>query len=119
MKPTGEVIGYVQNLGGIRVFTRDEVFHLRDDTDLKLECLGRSKMEALFVDLETDREARDSNLAFFKNNQTPAAIIVVEDDFELGETEEEELKNRREMKEILESGKFLGGKNHHRASVMQ
>jgi hypothetical protein len=40
-------------------------------------------MTALFIDLETDKEAKESNLAFFKNNQTPASIIVIDPDFEL------------------------------------
>lgn len=108
MNAYGEVLGYVQNLNGIRVFTKDEIFHLRGDTDLRFECVGRSKMESLFVDLETDKEARDSNLAFFRNNQTPASIIVLEDEFSLGETEEEEMQTMKEMKEILETGKYTG-----------
>lgn len=119
MNAYGEVLGYVQNLNGIRVFTKDEIFHLRGDTDLRFECVGRSKMESLFVDLETDKEARDSNLAFFRNNQTPASIIVLEDEFSLGETEEEEMQTMKEMKEILETGKYTGWKNRHRASVLQ
>lgn len=65
-------------------------------------------MESLFVDLETNKEASDSNLAFFRNNQTPASIIVLEDEFSLGETEEEEMKTMKEMKEILETGKYTG-----------
>lgn len=56
---------------------------MRDDTDLKFEAVGRSKMESLFIDLETDKEARDSNLAFFKNNQTPASYVILDNEFEL------------------------------------
>lgn len=40
-------------------------------------------MESLFIDLETDKEARDSNLAFFRNNQTPASVIILDPDFDL------------------------------------
>lgn len=112
------ILWYVQNLWGIRAFTRDEVFHLRWDTDLKYEALGRSKMESLFIDLETDKEARDSNLAFFKNNQTPASVILLDPDFDLW-NEEESAKTKKELKQVLESGKYTGWKNRHRASVWQ
>lgn len=79
----GQVIGYVQNLAGVRVFTKDEIMHLRHDNDLKNENVGKSKMTALFIDLETDKEAKESNLAFFKNNQTPASLIIVDPTYEL------------------------------------
>lgn len=123
MKPimlkTWQVIGYVQNLGWYRYFTKDEVFHLKSDTDLELEAIGRSKMESLFIDLETDKEARDSNLAFFHNNQTPASYVLLDPEFAFPENAEDEAKLRKEMKEIFESGKYAGGKNRHRASIMQ
>lgn len=119
MNKGGQVLGYVQNLEGFRYFTKDEIFHLKDDTDLKFEALGRSKMESLFIDLETDKEARDSNLAFFHNNQTPASYVLLDPDFAFPENAEDEAKLRREMKEIFESGKYTGGKNRHRASIMQ
>lgn len=119
MSKTGQVLGYVQNLEWFRYFTKDEIFHLKDDTDLKFEALGRSKMESLFIDLETDKEARDSNLAFFHNNQTPASYVLLDPDFAFPENAEDEAKLRREMKEIFESGKYTGGKNRHRASIMQ
>jgi len=40
-------------------------------------------MTSLFIDLESDKEASESNLAFFKNNQTPSSIIVIDPDFEI------------------------------------
>lgn len=120
MNKSGQILWFVQNLEGYRYFTKDEVFHMRDDTDLKFEALGRSKMESLFVDLETDKEARDSNLAFFHNNQTPASYVILDDEFALPEENTVEYaKLQKEMKEIFESGKYTGGKNRHRASVMQ
>lgn len=76
-------------------------------------------MTSLFIDLETDTEARDSNLAFFKNNQTPASYVLIDDDFAFPDNKEDEAKLRKEMKEIFESGKYTGGKNRHRASIMQ
>lgn len=112
------ILWYVQNLWGIRAFTRDEVFHLRWDTDLKYEAIWRSKMESLFIDLETDKEARDSNLAFFKNNQTPASVILLDPDFDLWD-EEQSAKTKKELKQVLESWKYQWGKNRHRASVWQ
>lgn len=112
------ILGYVQNLGWMRVFTLDEIYHLRWDPDLKYEALGRSKMESLFTDLETDKEARDSNLAFFRNNQTPASVILLDENFDLW-NEEESAKTKKELKTVLESGKYTGWKNRHRASVWQ
>lgn len=76
-------------------------------------------MESLFIDLETDKEARDSNLAFFRNNQTPASVIILDPDFAMPDNEEDALKVKRELKQVLESGKYTGGKNRHRASVWQ
>jgi hypothetical protein len=40
-------------------------------------------MTSLFLDIESDQEARDSNLAFFKNNQTPSSLIIVDKDFDM------------------------------------
>jgi hypothetical protein len=37
-------------------------------------------MTSLYYDLESDKEARESNLAFFRNNQTPASLVVLEKD---------------------------------------
>ena len=85
MKPltseTGQVIGYLQNLNGIRYFLPDEILHLRYDNDLKNESVGKPKMTGLFIELESDTEAKESNLAFFKNNQTPASIILVDPEY--------------------------------------
>lgn len=118
MKADWTLIGYLQNLGWYRYFTRDEIAHLRWDTDLKYEALWRSKMQSLFIDLETDSEARDSNLSFFKNNQTPASAIILNDDTTLGDGEDAD-KMRKKFKEVLESGIYTGGKNRHRASVWE
>jgi hypothetical protein len=75
---------------------------LREDSDLKNETLGKSKMQSLFIDLETDKEAKESNLAFFKNNQTPASVMLVDPDFEVADT----TKWLNELKTIFESGKY-------------
>lgn len=56
-------------------------------------------MESLFIDLETDREAKESNLAFFKNNQTPASLILIDPEYEL----EDEVGLEVKLKEIFES----------------
>lgn len=78
MSPKGEILGYVQNLNGVRYFLPDEVYHLKGDTDIDNETLGRSKMKTLLVELMTDEEASQSNLAFFKNNQTPSSIVIID-----------------------------------------
>lgn len=76
-------------------------------------------MTSLFTDLETDKEARESNLAFFKNNQTPASVIILDEKFEIPDDEDEKAKVYKELKQVLESGKYTGWKNRHRASVWQ
>jgi hypothetical protein len=40
-------------------------------------------MTSLFIDLETEKEARESNLAFFINNQTPSSLIIVDENFNI------------------------------------
>ena len=114
----GQILGYYQNLSGIKILTKDEMFHLKSDNDLNFEALGRSKMRSLFVDLETDNEARESNLAFFKNNQTPSSLVVLDPNFTLPDGDDE-LKFRKQIKDLLESGKYTGGKNHHRSAVIE
>lgn len=74
-------------------------------------------MTALFIELETDTEAKESNLAFFKNNQTPASIIIIDPGYELDENAE--LDYKLKLKEIFESGKFEGGKNKHRSAFLE
>ena len=76
-------------------------------------------MESLFIDLETDKEARDSNLAFFRNNQTPASVIILDPDYALPTDWAEAAKVKKQLKEVLESGKYTWGKQRHRASVWE
>jgi hypothetical protein len=63
-------------------------------------------MESLFITLETDKEARESNLAFFKNNQTPASIVYFKDKVNL--KNEENVAMLKEMKAIFSGGKYKG-----------
>ena len=109
------LLGYIQNLNWIRAFLPSEVYHFIDDTDLENEILGKSKMTSLFIDLESDKEASESNLAFFKNNQTPSSIIVIDPDFEIWDW----LDLRKKLKDIFEGGQFKGWKNHHRSTALQ
>lgn len=121
MKPltsdTGQIIGYLQNLNGIRYFLPDEILHLRYDNDLKNESVGKPKMTGLFIELESDTEAKESNLAFFKNNQTPASIILVDPDYTMDWDAEADYKLK--LKEIFESGKYEGGKHKHRSAFLE
>lgn len=110
-----QVLWYVQNLEWIRVFLKDEILHLRDDNDIENESIGSSKMESLFIDLETDKEAKESNLAFFKNNQTPASLVLMDPEYEL----EDEAKMKKVLKDIFESGKFAWGTNRHRSAMLE
>jgi len=118
VSPKGEILGYVQNLNGVRYFLPDEVYHLKGDTDIDNETLGRSKMKTLLVELMADEEASQSNLAFFKNNQTPSSIVIIDWDYDFG-TDAEKAKSLGELKSLFNTGKFTGGANHHRSAFAQ
>lgn len=111
------LLWYVQNLNWVKFFLKNEVFHLKNDSDIDNEVVWKSRMTSLFIDIESDQEARESNLAFFKNNQTPSSLIVIDPDFEL---KEENLKDVREkIKEMFEWWKYKGWKNKHRSMTAQ
>jgi len=114
---TGKLLWYVQNLYWIKVFLPDEVFHIKNDNDITNEIVGKSRMTSLFVDVETDQEAKDSNLAFFKNNQTPSSLILLDPEFEVDETDQ--TKIRAKIKQMFEWGQYIWGKNKHRSMMAQ
>ncbi len=115
----GELLGYIQNLNGINVLSKTDVFHLKSDADLKNEVLWKSRMTSLFLDIESDQEARDSNLAFFKNNQTPSSLIIVDKDFDMSTNVTAFAEMQSKLKQMFEGGKFKGGKNKHRSLLAQ
>lgn len=115
VKNTWELLWYVQNLNWIRAFLPTEVYHFMDEVSTEDETIWTSKMKSLFIDLETDKEARESNLAFFKNNQTPSSIVLIDDDFEI----EDEAVFRKKLQEIFLSWKYQGWKNHYRTAFFQ
>lgn len=117
VRDTGEVIWYIQNLNWIRAYLPDEVFHFKDNDDVNDETIWEAKMISLFTDLETDKEARESNLAFFKNNQTPSSIVILDPEFEF--SSEDQVNLRNEIKEIFNSWNYTGWKNHYRTSLIQ
>lgn len=110
------VLGYVQNLAGIRAFTKDEVFHLKDDTDTEDETVGKSKLSSLWLDIMSDREASESNYSFFVNNQTPSSIVVLEDTPQGAEQDTNALKK---VKELFSSWNYAGGKNSNRTAFVE
>lgn len=110
---TGEIIGYIQNLYGVRAFAPDEIFHLYDDTDLENEIVWRSKMTSLYLDLMSDREASESNYSFFKNNQVPSTLIVMDQDVREDATD---INGMKRIKELFTSENFWGGKNSNRTA---
>jgi phage portal protein BeeE len=83
---------------------KTEVYHIKNDNDISNEVSGKSRMTSLFLDVETDQEARESNLAFFKNNQIPSSIIILDPGFVLDEDDEKDYKAK--VKELFESGKY-------------
>ena len=111
------VLWYVQNLDKIKVFLTNEVFHLKDNQNLTNEIMGNSKMTSLFIDLETEKEARESNLAFFINNQTPSSLIIVDENFKIEWNSLIEMKSK--IKKLFEGGQFAWWKNKHRSLLTQ
>lgn len=109
------MLWYIQNLNWIRAFLTDEVFHFMDDTDLNNEAIGKSKMTSLFIDLESDKEASESNLAFFKNNQTPSSIVVIDPKFNASD----DIDLKKKIKDLFEGWQFQGWKNHYRSTAIQ
>lgn len=114
---TGEVLWYIQNLAWIRGLSKDEVYHLKDDTDTEDETLWKSKMTALYLDLMSDKEAWESNYSFFANNQIPASLIVL--DKTEGERTEDDILALREIKNLFTSENFWGGKNSNRTAFVE
>lgn len=107
---TGFVLWYIQNINSrVTFFLEDEISHLKYDSDIDDETVWLPLLRSLTIDLDLDQEAKESNLAFFKNNQTPNSIIVLKDWITL----EEWKKIAKMLKE-----QFRWGKNHHRAAVM-
>jgi len=107
----GNVYGYIQNLdGNIQAFLPEDIHHLKFDADIEDETVGLPLLTSLSVDLDLDEEAKASNLAFFKNNQTPASIIVLDEGVKREDLEE--------IRKALQD-QFKGGKNHHRGGVMK
>lgn len=94
------------------------MLHLKDDTDTNNEIVGRSKLRSLIIDIETDKQARDSNYAFFKNNQTPSSFIILDNEMELPTNDDDFKELKRELKELFESN-GSGGINNHRSVVVQ
>lgn len=113
----GQLLGYIQNLNGVKFLTKDEIFHLKTDTDTSNEAVGRSRLRSLFGDVETDEQAKKSNLAFFTNNQTPTAIVVLNKNTEAFDDYESMSEYRQTLKNIFEGGKFRGAENRHRLAV--
>ena len=114
---TGEVLWYIQNLAWIRGFSKDEVYHLKDDSDTEDETLGKSKMTALYLDLMSDKEAWESNYNFFANNQIPASLIVL--DKTEGTRTEDDMLALQEIKSLFTSDNFWGGKNSNRTAFVE
>lgn len=111
------VIWYLQNLNWIKAFTKDEVFHLKNDNDIDNEIVWKSKMTSLLTDIESDQEARDSNLAFFKNNQTPSSIVIIDNDYKMDSWNLTQVLWK--LKEMFEWWKYQGWKNKHRTLITQ
>ena len=95
------------------------MFHLRGDPDIDNETVGRSKMKTLLIELITDEEASLSNLAFFKNNQTPSSIIIMDENFKLPDNPQQKAEALGEIKAMFNSGKHNGGANKHRSAFAQ
>lgn len=109
----GKVVGYIQNINGIRAFDSDSVHHLRYDQDLDNESIGRSKIKSLQLDIQTEKEAQESNWALFNNNQIPSSIVVLDPDFSA------DISALTKLKSLLEWGNNRWGKSRNRTAVVQ
>lgn len=112
-----KVLWYYQNLNWIRVFFDWEVYHLKAWQDRLDQTIWESKMKSLFTDLEMDQQARESNLAFFLNNQTPSSLIIMDEDWLVSQENRADVEAA--IKDIFCSWSFKGWKNHHKSAMVQ
>jgi len=107
----GNVGWYIQNVNwAVQAFLPWDVWHLKYDSDIDDETVGMPLLDSLNTDIDLDEEAKESNLAYFKNNQTPASLIVLENSVSSTDL--------IEIKKALQD-QFKGGKNHHKGGVMK
>jgi len=107
----GNIGGYIQNVSwSIQAFLPDEIWHLRYDSDIDDETIGMPLLESLNTDIDLDEEAKESNLAYFRNNQTPASLIILESSVSV--------EDLVEIKKALQE-QFKWWKNHHKGWVMK
>jgi len=107
----GNIGGYIQNVSwSIQAFLPDEIWHLRYDSDIDDETIGMPLLESLNTDIDLDEEAKESNLAYFRNNQTPASLIILESSVSV--------EDLVEIKKALQE-QFKWWKNHHKWGVMK
>ena len=107
----GNIGWYIQNVNWqVQAFLPDEIWHLKYDSDIDDETVGMALLESLSIDIDLDEEAKESNLAYFRNNQTPASLIVLENSVSKDDL--------LEIKKALQD-QFKGWKNHHKWWVMK
>ena len=79
----GTILGYIQNASGTRIrngqgtaveFEPEEIVHFKLPNPGN-EVYGLSPIESLLIPIETDLQAQQYNLTFFKNNATPKLHI--------------------------------------------
>lgn len=107
----GNLGWYIQNINwAVQAFLPTDIWHLKYDADIDDETVGMALLESLNTDIELDEQAKDSNLAYFENNQTPASLIILENSVSSTDL----IEIRKALKE-----QFKGGKNHHKGAVMK
>ena len=95
----GTILGYIQNASGTRIrngqgtaveFEPEEIVHFKLPNPGN-EVYGLSPIESLLIPIETDLQAQQYNLTFFKNNATPKLHI------DLGNCTLQQLKRTKEF----------------------
>lgn len=109
----GRVIRYIQKINGADPveFSPDEIIHFKYGTDPMNELMGYAPMEPIIWEAYTDIEAMKANYSFFENDAQPAVVYILDEGHTAPKDEEDTLAKIKE--------KFVGGKNKHKAAIME
>ena len=91
--------------GKVETFERDEIYHVRETTDIDNPTYGVSILETLVNDVMGDEEASQSNYYYFGNDSIPSALFVLKD----GLTKDQQNDQLKLIQETLQ-----GGHNKHK-----
>lgn len=98
----GDIKKYVQRVQGKQavLFEPEEVMHFTIEKDPDNEVFGYPKLTPTVLEAITDVEARNLNIAFFKNDARPSTIYVLEE----GLSEEEQDSAMENIRNVFGGG---------------